>query len=226
MFPTTCPAHIKQETVDKVLTLMDGNDVMYGIIGDKFVQIQSPMNCDAIIAYQSLGPRCPSIKLQEIALNNQTAVGVIFAGTRFINPEPDSPLIWFGNNVPKCEYVGRDYLYGIHDCLSLVRDFYIQELGIYFDDTIREYDWWLNGSGQMKQGYEARGFYLVKNPRPNDVVLMCCPGMDEPTHVGVLLQDAQMLHHLADRYSEQTGIRVLERAGFRIYGYLRNDNYQ
>ena len=47
-------------------------------------------------------------------------------GFRYADPRGDAP------------YLGRDWVYGIHDCYSLMRDFYRRELEIVLDDFPEE----------------------------------------------------------------------------------------
>lgn len=106
-------------------------------------------------------------------------------------------------------YLGRPYLYGVHDCFSLVRDYYRQELGIEIDDferldpqemndptmQIRMFDYW-----------KAQGFSpLPENAllQKGDVLLQAVEAAT-PNHIGVIVDpEANVFyHHLLNRASE------------------------
>lgn len=97
--------------------------------------------------------------------------------------------------------IGRPFVYGIHDCFSLVRDYY-QEIGI----VVPEFDhgtagWWNEGHNLYMDGLEAAGFVVVTGPpRLHDVLLMKFNGK-VPHHSAVYIGDNQILHHMDDRLS-------------------------
>lgn len=113
-------------------------------------------------------------------------------------------------NYPECEwhsytprgvlpapYVGRSFVYGVMDCLSLVSDFYRHELSIDLKDGERkDYGWWhhVEHYHAMVNGFKSAGFQRVDVPQVNDIVVMQLQGVC-PHHVGIYRGDNVILHH-------------------------------
>lgn len=96
----------------------------------------------------------------------------------------------------------REFVYGVFDCLGLVRDYYQQELGI----EIRNFDrppfgWWTGDFDWIAHRYERAGFVQVGEAQPGDVVVMQLGGANVPNHVGVYLEGGLLLHHSLFRLS-------------------------
>ena len=116
-------------------------------------------------------------------------------GFRYADPRGNAP------------YLGRDWVYGIHDCYSLMRDFYRRELEIVLDDFPRgEEGEWENGTWMMfVNNYEGQGFVEVDRPEKyGDFILMNIVA-PTPNHAAVFLPERNCFyHHLMDRQSEVT----------------------
>lgn len=99
--------------------------------------------------------------------------------------------------------VGREFVHGILDCFTLIRDFYSQELGITLPDFEREDDWWHKGQNLYTDHYAEAGFVVTHDdPRRGDVILMQLRS-DRPNHGAVFLGDETILHHLPGRLSRR-----------------------
>lgn len=103
-------------------------------------------------------------------------------------------------------YEGRQWHYGIHDCYSLVRDFYRNEFGIELDDFERgdEMEWENSDWNMFEQNFENQGFVACDvSEKKGDVVLMQLQA-SMPNHVGVIARPEHNIfyHHLLDRLSE------------------------
>lgn len=95
---------------------------------------------------------------------------------------------------------GRQFVYGVHDCFSLVCDYY-RTIGIDippFDHG--EYGWWARGESLYIKNMEAAGFQIVQDLRPNDVILMAFD-WDVPHHAAVFLGDDILLQHFDGKLS-------------------------
>lgn len=97
---------------------------------------------------------------------------------------------------------GRKFVWGVHDCWTLVRDYYRQILHITlpFDETYPERFW------EKGRDYYARlpeiGFVKMVDQPPREHDLLTMQIMSPiPNHGAVLLGDGNILHHLENRLS-------------------------
>jgi proteasome lid subunit RPN8/RPN11 len=102
-----------------------------------------------------------------------------------IMPEPgyDPPLL------------GREFIHGVQDCYSLVRDYYRKELDIYLPDFNREDSWWNKGQDLYMKHFKEAGFFIADNLQKHDMVLMQVRA-NVSNHAAVYIGDELILHHL------------------------------
>jgi proteasome lid subunit RPN8/RPN11 len=101
-------------------------------------------------------------------------------------------------------YLGRPYVFGVHDCWTLARDWYRQELGIELRDFVRADNFWMQGDDLFGRGIELAGFAELKGqePQPGDLFLFRTEGR-LPNHVAIYLGDDLILHHCHGRLSRR-----------------------
>jgi|APLak6261664640_1056046.scaffolds.fasta_scaffold03883_3 NlpC/P60 family. len=95
-------------------------------------------------------------------------------------------------------YEGRTFVYGVMDCLSLVADYYRNELGIVIGDGDRKrWGWWLDAANQHEfvNGFKRSGFIEVDILQPNDLIIMTLGGGPCPNHAAIYVGDSCILHH-------------------------------
>lgn len=97
---------------------------------------------------------------------------------------------------------GRQYKFGVYDCLTFVRDWYKQEWGIHINDYDRKENFWDYGEELYLDNYQAEGFVEValQDIRYGDVILLALGG-PITAHAGVYLGNNKFGHHLNDRLS-------------------------
>lgn len=97
--------------------------------------------------------------------------------------------------------VGRKFVHGIHDCYTIIRDWYKQERGVVLPNFNREDEWWNNGGNLYVENFPRAGFKEVPfAPQVGDVILMNIRA-DVPNHAAVYLGDGIILHHMYGRLS-------------------------
>lgn len=102
----------------------------------------------------------------------------------------------------KAPLVGRQFVHGVLDCYTLVRDYYAS-LGIELPDFERADRWWDNGGNLYAENFERAGFVRVDDaPRAHDVFLMQVRS-EVPNHAAVYLGDEYILHHLHGQLSSK-----------------------
>ena len=105
----------------------------------------------------------------------------------------------------KAPLVGREYVFGVHDCWSLIRD-YFETINI----TLRDWDRPINpqdftDNPYFENCFEKTGFRELKSEeslKENDCLLFSLnsTGLN---HIGVLLQNQMILHHIEGRLSSR-----------------------
>lgn len=97
--------------------------------------------------------------------------------------------------------IGRPYAFGLLDCWSLVRDHFVQELGIDLPDFERRDRFWERGENLFLDHALSAGFQPAPGElRPNDVLMMAIRS-NLPNHCAVYLGDQTILHHRTGRLS-------------------------
>jgi len=98
--------------------------------------------------------------------------------------------------------IGREYEFGVYDCLEAGRDYYKKYLNIdlpkrstYLDD------WWEHGHNYFTDEHiKEWGFSKVDKAKPNDLLIFTL-GAKVPNHCGIYIGDDVFFHHAANRLS-------------------------
>jgi len=107
--------------------------------------------------------------------------------------------------------IGREFVFGVLDCYTLIQDYYLRVLGIALPDFDRQDDFWKKtqrpdgtwapGQELYLEGFSKAGFVAVAGePQLHDVILMQVAS-DVTNHGAVYVGDGLMLHHLYGRPS-------------------------
>ena len=110
--------------------------------------------------------------------------------------------------------LGRPFSYGKQDCFTLLCEFYEDNFGIMFPKFSHPKDFWSHGLELYMYRYQKCGCYLLdchpSEYRPGDVIL-CAIESSLANHVGVFVENGQVLHHLLGRLSMVEPYRLLLR---------------
>lgn len=110
--------------------------------------------------------------------------------------------------------VGRKFIYGKQDCYALLRDFYSENFGIILPNYARPNNFWKFNLNMYMDRYLKNGFDVLhchpSEYRPGDVFLMAIES-EVANHVGVLVENGQILHHLWNRPAVVEPYRTLLR---------------
>ncbi len=108
---------------------------------------------------------------------------------------------WWGDGVPTAPLLEREFIFGVHDCFALVRDWYQVEHGIKIPDVPREDNFWDDhpdgspGESIFREHFLECGFVLVDEiERPGDVLVGKFRSKVE-SHCGLYIGDNLLLHH-------------------------------
>lgn len=107
---------------------------------------------------------------------------------------------------PIKNFRGRDFVDGVYDCLTIIRDFF-NMCGCDIKDYQRVQGWWDNGENYYLDELPKAGFVQVDKVdlREGDVMLFNYASA-VPNHAGIYIGSNQFLHHMTDRKSELRGI--------------------
>lgn len=94
----------------------------------------------------------------------------------------------------KAPLLGRDYIHGLQDCYSLVRDYYKRELSIDLPDFERVDDWWENPEHEplYERNFGKAGFERVHDLQKHDVILCRVGRTYHVNHALIYLGDGKL----------------------------------
>lgn len=169
---------------------------------DDDLLVAAGTDLQAIIHSHPDGPQHPS--MADMAAQIATAVpwGLIVA-----TPGQAQAPLWFGDGAPRPQLIGRGFVWGVNDCYSLIRDWFLQKRGVWLPEFPREWGEW-QGDGRRSgylENYCAAGFHDLHLPRDASALRQLRAGdlavmqilADLPNHAGVITDDGLLLHHLA-----------------------------
>lgn len=112
---------------------------------------------------------------------------------------PDGELTVYEPKTERPALTGREYEFGVHDCYSLVCDYY-KELGIELSRMPFVDDFWEKGYNYFDDLQEEYGFRTVEKPQKHDLIFFNVMS-SVPNHCGVYVGEDVFLHHAVNRLS-------------------------
>lgn len=139
-------------------------------------------------------PACPS----ELDMKSQVSSDVPW-GIVATNGESATEVVFWGDQVEKEDLIGRRFRHGITDCYSLIRDYYLMELGVTLPEFPRSWEWWKD-KDLYSDGFATAGFRRVLEGEPLQPGDMFIAQIRStvPNHGGVILENGLILHHPGD----------------------------
>lgn len=133
---------------------------------------------------------CPSAHDMEY----QQQLGIPFV----ILSIPEMDMFCFGDQCGRSPLLNRGFRHGVHDCMSLIRDWYY-ERGVDIINKPRDWEWWNAGGNLYMDNFTGQGFKEIKNngtPQLGDVYLFQF-NYKVPMHGALVVEDGLLLHHPA-----------------------------
>ena len=142
-------------------------------------------------SHPNASARASEIDLLQIELHQKPWIICAYPDVEFQVYEPSGY---------KAPLVGRNYIHGVQDCYSIVRDFYERELGVHLPDYEREDAWWESKESKSLylENFEKEGFVEVNDLQYGDVMLCRVGRTEHVNHAIIWLGDQTELK------SEQT----------------------
>jgi proteasome lid subunit RPN8/RPN11 len=99
-------------------------------------------------------------------------------------------------------YERRPYVYRVHDCYTLARDWYQREMALGLPEFERADQWWKKGQNLFVENFEGCGFVrlLDADVQVGDAFLIQM-NSPVPNHVAIYVGDGTILHHVWGRLS-------------------------
>lgn len=133
----------------------------------------------------------------EADMEAQISWGIPF-GIQLVNQDGAGNIIWWGDGVAKLPLEGRQYIFGVYDCYSIVRDYFLEKHDLKLGDYARDEFYWQseNAIDLYLNHIRDEGFEPVaKNDmREGDVILVTIRSK-VVNHAIVYLGGDQGLHH-------------------------------
>ena len=99
-------------------------------------------------------------------------------------------------------YVGRKFVFTIHDCATLVQDFYAQEFCVKLEPFSRTMRDFFHGFSGLKEYTEKNNLFEIDGElKRGDILLMTIGKAKVPNHSAIYLGDNHILHQLYNRVS-------------------------
>ena len=147
-------------------------------------------NADVFFHSHPDGRACPSAS----DMVYQLQLGIPFVVITW----PFYDAFCWGDMLAPAPLVGRGFRHGVHDCYSLIRDFFAEQ-GVSVLDGARQWEWWSKGQNLYGENFERAGFVTIpasEAVRRGDCVLMNF-NHPVPMHAAVVIDHDLLLHHAA-----------------------------
>jgi proteasome lid subunit RPN8/RPN11 len=110
-------------------------------------------------------------------------------------------VFWWGDQLTPAPLIGRGFRHGVHDCYSLLRDYYVEKFGVRLIDEPRDWNWWDDKQGLdlYRQHFDAAGFRVIDKREATQVGdgLLMSFNYRVPMHGAVVWDNDLILHHPA-----------------------------
>src|SRR5690349_4994335 len=108
---------------------------------------------------------------------------------------------WWGDQLTPAPLLGRGFRHGVHDCYSLLRDYYVEKFAITLIDQPRQWNWWDEkvGLDLYRQHFDEAGFREIDKHQATEVGdgLLMSFNNPVPMHGAVVWDRDLLLHHPA-----------------------------
>jgi len=168
----------------------------------------------AVIHSHPNGPDCPTKHDMESQIATAVPWGIVT-----VNPSGPLEPFFFGDQVPMAPLLARSFRMGVHDCYSLVRDWFLLNSHVELPVFPREPLWWeKEGENVLADNFYGMGFREIdKIERIGDCVLTKIKG-DVENHCGLYLGMGLVLHHKPGKLSlREPGDKWLRRPRSRFF---------
>lgn len=181
-------------------------------------------NIEAVIHSHPGGPFFPSERDMQGQLDTDVPWGILM-----VDEDRASHVEFWGDQLPIKPLIGREFVHGITDCYSLIRDVFrlgkdaLKEQGVtdewpmdpvFMADVPRSDAWWEHEDRDLySELFESRGFHKIAASEvlPGDVFLGSVKSK-KLNHGGVYIGNDLIIHHLPTKLSVRSPAGLWARA--------------
>lgn len=147
------------------------------------------------IIYHSHAKNPEFSEFDKLNLYNQKLRGLVYC------KEKDCFNVFFPESYNN-KYLGRSFEIGVSDCLSLVAEYYKNELGVILPDIQRSEGWYKNHPNIVRDN-TPKNFVKIefKDAQKNDLLVFDMLKNNQPCHFGIYLGNDIILHQLRNKFS-------------------------
>ena len=180
---------------------------------EKYTDLVNQLEIQYIVHSHPNGPFEPSLADMRSQIQSDVAWAIIP-----LDSERVFDVMKWGEKDYIPPIIGRNFVHGITDCYSLVRDVFrlgkdkLAEQGILdwpydpieLDEFPREVDWWYKDSDLYSENFKTQGFEEIpfSEAKTGDCFLIKIRS-DKYNHAGVLINNDLVVHHLPQRLSRR-----------------------
>lgn len=188
VFPEEAAGIVIDGAYERLQNLSPDNENAVGLSDEDLLRV-----ADAQVFFHSHpnGVGSPS----EADMTYQLQLGIPFV----IAALPHLDVFAFGDQLPRLPLIGRGFRHGVHDCYSLIRDWWQEVRGVDHPEFPREWQWWEQGKNHYLDHFRTWGFREIPRDQAfeaGDIVLFQFH-YKVPMHAGVVLSRDLILHHAA-----------------------------
>lgn len=146
--------------------------------------------------------------------------GTIPWGIAATEGEGLTQLVWLDDtDIQPLE--GREFIHGINDCYSLIRDWFRVNKQVTIPNFARGMEWWYSGRNLYDENFEAVGFVPIplEQATIGDCVMMKTASK-VTNHAAVIVGNNEILHHLFNRLSGVDSLAKWNRCIVRAVRYV------
>jgi cell wall-associated NlpC family hydrolase len=135
------------------------------------------------------GHGCPS----ETDMLYQQQLGIPFV----VMTLPVYDVFCFGEGLTRASLIGRGFRHGVHDCYSLIRDWYVERGITKLWDQPRGWEWWSKKQNLYMENFAAAGFERIDKAEATnagDLVLFNF-NYGVPMHGALVVDKDLLMHH-------------------------------
>jgi proteasome lid subunit RPN8/RPN11 len=195
----------------------------------QFMTFSNKGKLECILHSHPNGPYFPSEQDMIGQLNSNVPWGIIVTDGDRVTQKP---IMW-GANTPIEPLIGRNFMHGITDCYSLIRDTFrlgkeecaAQDIEWPFDkielpEVPRDDNWWNSDKDLYTDHLEKVGFREISmsEAKPGDGFLIAVKS-EKMNHAGLFVGNNQLLHHLPTKLSRREPVGIWARAASKWVRY-------
>ena len=114
---------------------------------------------------------------------------------------PNYDCFCWGDTLGRAPLIGRGFRHGVHDCYSLVRDWYREQGIVDLAEWPRGWEWWNHGKNFYADNFEATGFTKIAISEATQLGdgLLFAFNYKVPMHAAIVVDKDLLLHHASGK---------------------------